>query len=202
MQFEETEADDLIGIASQQLDEEKVIVSSDKDMLHLVGKGVSVWSPYRNFLYTVDNFKSVVGLTPNQYLEMSALTGDSGDNITGVAKGFGETTAKELLLKYGSMEKLLQDSIAKKVKQMGNRHALLYSDGAKERFYRNLLLMDLKICRHHERTEIRECIEAKVQSRNEINKLLLRKYFYDNKFNSLLADFPRWLLPFQSLRTQ
>src|SRR5882672_5573873 len=82
------EGDDLISLACQTLHGKKVVVSGDRDMLQLVSKKVSVYLPVgkRREYYTHKNFEEKIGLTPDQFLEVKILIGDSGDEVPGVAR--------------------------------------------------------------------------------------------------------------------
>lgn len=206
--YPNTEADDLMGISCTALEGEKVIVSSDRDVLHLVNTDVSVWSPAHHTYYTSKNFyakvkqllKSETGLTPQQWLEFRAIVGDRGDNIPGVAKGLGEETAQYLIEKYGSIDTLFSASVEKKVLNKGGRYALLYSEGARERAYRNLLLMDLRLCAKHETgPKITKLLQKAVKQRAPIDKAKVREYFIQQKFTSLLKEMPSWISPFEQL---
>jgi len=200
--YPNTEGDDLIGIACQALGGKKVILSSDQDMLHLVSEKVEVWSPHKEELYTALNFHHKIGMTPRQWLEYRALVGDHGDNIPGVAKGFGEQTAKDIMALYGSLEKLYcgNAKIEKRICARGNRYSLLYSEGAKERVYRNLLLMDLMLPSARPGTSrIIEVVKKAASKHSAVNRVALREYFVENSFNTLLKVMPKWILPFENL---
>jgi DNA polymerase-1 len=198
--YPDTEADDLMGIACDVLEGDKVVISSDKDVLHLVDRSVSVWSPAHTLLYTAKNFEKVLGLTPQQWLEYRAIVGDRGDNIPGVARGLGEVTAKALITEYGSLEMLYTASVESKVIKMGAKQALLYSKGAKERAYRNLLLMDLHLpLKRDTGPKIASILKKNVASRKTLEKARIRDYFIEQKFDSLLKDMPHWITPFEDL---
>jgi 5'-3' exonuclease len=208
IKHEGTEADDLIGLSCTVLDGHKTVISSDKDMLQLVSSDTQVWAPpipsRPGMLYTRGNFTKLTGLTPRQYLEMRALTGDGSDNISGVAKGFGEITATELLQKYGSVENLFTKEVEKTLVKRGNRYALLYSEGAREKAYRNLLMMDLKICGQHvnDRDKVVRELRSQIHNRTRINKGLVKRVFLEKKFKSLLETFGTWLIPFERLDSE
>ena len=59
------------------------------------------------------------GVSPNQIVDYIALAGDASDNIPGIP-GIGEKTAKLLIAKYGSLEKLLENTHELKGKQQEN----------------------------------------------------------------------------------
>ncbi len=196
----ETEADDLIGVACGVLkDSTKIIVSSDQDMLHLVDKEVQVWSPIKSQLYRIETFQKLIGMTPEQFLQMRALIGDGTDNIPGVAKGFGETTARELLLKYGSLDKLFTPTVEKRVSQKGNRYALLYGEEARETAFRNLVLMDLRVASIHCGKEVVKAVKNSIEDRTKVDRAKVKQYFTDQKFVSLLSEFGKWITTFESL---
>lgn len=210
--YPDTEADDLMGISTEALPGEKVIVSSDRDAYHLIDEQVSVWSPIKLEHYTHKNFaKKVIvkesgqdvpaNITPQQWLEMRALTGDSGDNISGVARGFGEGSALELIRKFDSIEKLFTAPIEEKIHDtMASRYALIYSAGARERVYRNLLLMDLRLpIRRPRGPKIAELMKKGLGKRQRVDKLAVRAYFREHDFDSLTKDFVVWISPFTDL---
>lgn len=203
--YPDSEADDLIAVACGSLSGRKIIVSSDMDMLQLVDENTQVWSPIKSRLYRIETFKGIqeregkIPLSPDAYLQMRALIGDGTDNISGVAKGFGETTARELLGKYGSLDKLFSPAVEKRVSQKGNRYALLYGEGAKERAFRNLCLMDLRVAAIHCGKAAVEAVEQSVKNRTKVDRAKVKQYFQEQKFKSLLAEFGRWITAFESL---
>lgn len=120
LEYERYEADDVIGtLAVQARNEgmEAVIVSSDKDMLQLVGGGVTMLNPAKDdATYDREGVKEFMGVYPEQIADFLALVGDSVDNIPGVP-GIGKKGAAELLAKYGSVAGLLEHLDELKPKQ-------------------------------------------------------------------------------------
>jgi len=104
------EADDVIGTLSKRAQAnglEVVIVSSDKDMLQLVGPGVSMLNPAKDdTLYDRELVKEFMGVWPEQVADLLALKGDAVDNIPG-APGIGDKGAVALLAEYGTLDALL-----------------------------------------------------------------------------------------------
>jgi DNA polymerase I len=120
------EADDIIGTLAQQASKRKVdiyIVTSDKDLLQLVGGAVRVLIPTKQDLI-VDEAKveELLGVPPAKVTDLMALMGDSIDNIPG-AKGIGEKGARDLIQRFGSVERALQEG--EKVENKRYREALL-----------------------------------------------------------------------------
>ncbi|MEK7473982.1 MAG: DNA polymerase I [Patescibacteria group bacterium] len=107
------EADDLIGTLAKKAKKagwEVVIVTGDRDALQLLEDDVGVMAFLKGVTdtkrYTVETLKEEYGLTTEQFVEYKAMRGDPSDNIPGI-KGIGEKGAKELLIKYGSLKRIL-----------------------------------------------------------------------------------------------
>ncbi|WP_018045507.1 DNA polymerase I [Methylobacterium sp. 88A] len=138
IELERYEADDLIATYSRQAEARGagvIIVSSDKDLMQLVGplvrfydfesgvKGKPGHRPERNL-----DLDAIIakweGLQPNQIGDALALIGDTSDNVPGVP-GIGLKTAAALIKEYGSLDALLER--AGEIKQPKRRETLLAS---------------------------------------------------------------------------
>ncbi|MBQ6936973.1 MAG: DNA polymerase I [Clostridia bacterium] len=117
LSLEGYEADDIIGTVSRICDEEGIkcgIVTGDKDDLQLASNNTSVLlTTTRMGQTTTDAFddKAVFekyGVTPEEFISVKALMGDTSDNIPGV-KGIGEKTAFELIKNFHTLENLYDD---------------------------------------------------------------------------------------------
>jgi len=133
------EADDVIGTLAHQAakkDLETLIVTSDKDLMQLVGKRVRVLNPAKADL-VIDEKKveEIMGVPPAKVPDVMALMGDSIDNIPGARDpnekpapgerrkaGIGEVGARQLIQQYGSAEAVLEH--AAEVKRANYREAL------------------------------------------------------------------------------
>ncbi len=104
------EADDLIASAALSLRGEikVIIVSGDKDLLQLVDDRVSLWDPMNNRFFDVEAVEKKYGISPARLLDYLALTGDSADNIPGVA-GVGPKTAAALLRQFPDLDAVLDN---------------------------------------------------------------------------------------------
>lgn len=103
------EADDLIGTFADKLsaqDIETVIVSADKDLMQLVNNNVSIHDTMRDKKYQAKEVKEKYDVTPQEFSEYLALTGDTSDNIPGLS-GVGPKTAAALVNKYGDVESII-----------------------------------------------------------------------------------------------
>jgi DNA polymerase-1 len=103
------EADDLIGTLAKRARDagmQAVIVATDKDLLQLVGEGISYYHPPRDAFYDATDVERVFGVRPEQVPDVLALWGDLTDNIPGVP-GIGDKGAKDLIRRFGNLEALL-----------------------------------------------------------------------------------------------
>ncbi|TAN21567.1 MAG: DNA polymerase I [Acidobacteria bacterium] len=103
------EADDVIGTLAHQAaaaGDEVVVVSSDKDLLQLVGPHVQVYNPSSNTLYDAEQVIAKFGVRPEQVADYLALRGDAVDNIPG-APGIGEKGAQQIIARFGSLDAAL-----------------------------------------------------------------------------------------------
>lgn len=114
VELEGFEADDLIGTIARMGEAsglEPLIITGDKDALQLATditkiiytkRGVSEFE-----VYDKNAMLERYSLTPEQFIDLKGLMGDTSDNIPGIP-GVGEKTATKLLLQFGSIENLLQ----------------------------------------------------------------------------------------------
>lgn len=101
--FKGVEADDIAAYIVRIKDKYPIkhiqLVSSDKDWDLLIRENVSRFSYVTRKDVTWDNWFDHYDVTPEQYMSLKALQGDSGDNIKGVPQ-IGPKRAAELLEKY------------------------------------------------------------------------------------------------------
>jgi len=123
------EADDLIAAYAcrmRELGGETVIVSSDKDLMQLVGDGVSMFDPMKGVRIDREQVFEKFGVYPDKVVDVQALCGDSVDNVPG-APGIGIKTAAQLINEYGDLDTLLER--AGEIKQPKRRETLIeYAD--------------------------------------------------------------------------
>ena len=119
------EADDIIATYAEQAKEaglKVTIVSSDKDLMQLVGNGVEMMDPMKGKHIGPDEVMEKFGVAPDKVIEVQALCGDSVDNVPGVP-GIGVKTAAQLINEYGDLDTLLER--AEEIKQPKRRQNLI-----------------------------------------------------------------------------
>lgn len=116
--LENHEADDLIAsyvTEARGMGIECVVATNDKDILQLVGEGVSIYSTAKTDvgegnggfkLLGIPEVREKWGVDPALIADILALTGDSADNIPGVP-GVGGKTAAKWINQYGSLDHIL-----------------------------------------------------------------------------------------------
>ena len=105
------EADDLIATGARLAQEaglDVLVVSSDKDLLQLVGPHVKAKSLRDGSILDTEAVSVKFGVSPTQIRDYLSLVGDSSDNVKG-AKGIGPKKAAALLAKYGSIDSLYRN---------------------------------------------------------------------------------------------
>ncbi|OAN69571.1 DNA polymerase I [Rhodobacteraceae bacterium EhC02] len=123
-ELEGFEADDIIATLAHQARDaggRVTIVSSDKDLMQLVGDGVEMLDPMKNRRIDRDGVIEKFGVGPEHVVDVQALAGDSVDNVPG-APGIGIKTAALLINEFGSLEALLDR--ADEIKQPKRREVL------------------------------------------------------------------------------
>lgn len=81
------EADDAISWLSETVEGEKIIITTDKDMLQLINEDISVYNTNTKSIINLQNFEEVTDINnPKNYLMFRCFTGDKSDNIPGIPK--------------------------------------------------------------------------------------------------------------------
>ncbi|MEO1606975.1 MAG: DNA polymerase I [Pseudomonadota bacterium] len=140
-EMEGYEADDIIATLSCQARDaggRVTIISSDKDLMQLVGGGVEMLDAMKNARIDRDGVHEKFGVYPDRVVDVQALAGDSVDNVPG-APGIGIKTAALLINEYGDLDQLL--ARAEEIKQPKRRQTLI--DHADQiRLSRDLVTLD------------------------------------------------------------
>ncbi|CAN0159658.1 unnamed protein product, partial [Chrysoparadoxa australica] len=124
-EIEGFEADDIMATLACRAREaggRVTILSSDKDLMQLVGDGVEMLDPMKNKRIDREGVMEKFGVGPERVVDVQALAGDSVDNVPG-APGIGIKTAALLINEFGSLEELLDR--AEEIKQPKRRQTLI-----------------------------------------------------------------------------
>ncbi len=172
------EADDLIATYVEQIlskGAKVTIVSSDKDLMQLYKKDVRLFDPMKNKFITPEDILTKFGVGPEKVIDVQSLAGDSSDNVPGVP-GIGVKTAAELINKYGTLEKLLDN--AHEIKQNKRRETLIENKD-KAIISKKLvtLMKDVPVEKKIEEFQLKE-----------IDKDKLYKFLREMEFNRLLSS--------------
>ncbi|MFN4020717.1 MAG: DNA polymerase I [Erythrobacter sp.] len=125
------EADDLIASYARRAQEQGwdvTIVSSDKDLMQLVGEVATPHGPARiDMLDTMKNqriwrpeVEEKFGVPPELVGDVLALMGDAVDNVPGIF-GIGPKTASKLIAEHGSLSAALDSAPAMKPSKLRER---------------------------------------------------------------------------------
>jgi 5'-3' exonuclease len=150
-----TEADDLISAVVLQSNRPARIASTDRDFLQLVDERVSIYSPVKRLVITIENFADAtaprgsddrpVVFPRERYLDYRAASGDASDNLPGIP-AVGTLTAAKMLA-YAPLDAYLDDpGLASLVLgRRNNRLEAALVGEAREIVARNRGLMDLHL---------------------------------------------------------
>jgi DNA polymerase I len=179
------EADDVIGALARQSarrDVDVYIVTSDKDMMQLVGGRVRVLRPGQgpgkpDVIVDAAKVEEMMGVPPEQVADVMALMGDSIDNIPG-AKGIGDKGARELIRRFGSAEAALEH--ASEVENKRYREALINC--------REQVLLSKQLARISGDVPVE--LDWNALARREPDWGALRDLYAELGFTSLLKELP------------
>ena len=135
------EADDIIATYScmaRDAGGRVTIISSDKDLMQLVGGGVEMFDAMKHKRIGVEEVEEKFGVGPDRVIDIQSLAGDSVDNVPG-APGIGVKTAALLIQEYGDLDTLLER--AGEIKQPKRRETLI-NHADQIRLSRDLVTLD------------------------------------------------------------
>ena len=112
----DVEADDVIASyarAAQSQGWDVTIVSSDKDLMQLVGEEsgakIDMLDTMKNARIFIEEVEEKFGVTPDKVGDVLALMGDTADNIPGIY-GVGPKTASKLIAEHGNLTAALDSA--------------------------------------------------------------------------------------------
>ncbi len=190
LEIEGFEADDLIATYVTLAEKDKIetiIVSSDKDLMQLVSKNVTMLDPMKNKKIEIKDVEEKFGVQPDKVIFIQALTGDKVDNIPG-APGIGPKTASQLINEFNDIDGLIKN--LDKIKQEKRRNILI--DAEKDiRLSLELVTLKNDVKIHNGIEKIKTYNELKKQN-NNIFKFLKEQGFRSTserlKANSFISS--------------
>ena len=179
LEYQGFEADDVIGTLAHRAEGQGVdvvIVSSDKDMLQLVGDHTLMLNPMKDdMVYDAAETEKFMGVKPSQVADLLALKGDSIDNIPG-APGIGDKGARDLILRFGSVEGALEH--AAEVERKMYRESL--------QNHRDQILLSKQLATIH--CDVPVPLDLDPLKSCDPNSGALREIYKTLEFHSLLRD--------------
>jgi DNA polymerase-1 len=173
------EADDVIGTLARRAVEQGIevaIVSSDKDMLQLVGEHVRMLNPMKDDTwYDAAETEKYLGVRPEQVRDLLALKGDTVDNIPG-APGIGDKGALDLIRRFGSVENAMEH--AAEVERRTYRESLQNN--------REVILLSKKLATIH--CDVPAPLDLEALRAREPDTASLRELYRTLEFHTLLRD--------------
>jgi len=104
------EADDIMGTLARKAAADGIdvfICSKDKDFLQLLDEHVRAYDMKRDKEFDLARMNEEMKISPEQFLDVLALQGDTSDNVPGIPD-VGPKTALDWIQKYGSIENLYE----------------------------------------------------------------------------------------------
>src|SRR5437588_8607228 len=173
------EADDVIGTLGRKAAAQAYqvfVVSSDKDMLQLVNDKVCVLNPPKdNLVCDAAKVEEILGVRPEQVIDVMALRGDAIDNIPG-APGIGDKGSVEIIRRFGTLENALEH--AAEVDRKTYRESLLNN--------KDTILWSKKLVTIDQNVGIELEVEKMVAG--EPDSESLRALFTELEFTTLLKE--------------
>ena len=183
VEMEGFEADDLLATYSRMAHEkgaDVTIVSADKDLMQLVGTGVTIYDPMKQRTVEADQVIEKFGVTPDKVVDVQSLAGDTSDNVPGV-HGIGIKTAALLIKEYGSLENLLDNLVSVKQKK---RREVLMQDADLARMSKRLVTLDAF-------APVEKTLDDFSVKPPRLERI--KSFFQEMGFKSLIAKLPSWL---------
>lgn len=194
------EADDIIALLADELtirNKHMMVITSDKDMLQLVSDNVSIYSPYKDKIYSPTNFFEELGVTKEAYIGYRALIGDTSDNISGI-QGIAEGRAKKLMDEFGHIDNVLnaQGDSLKKLKKSVIFSRIFEPQGLRTLGINNKI-MNFKFVPRED--TILEDITFEVTTQPVVDSKSFRQWCIDWQLASILVNYLPFISVFNAL---
>jgi len=161
------EADDVIAIfCNEYRDDQKVIITVDRDLCQLIDNNTVVFDPIRKVEFNLANFEEALKCKKEHFVKIKALQGDKSDNVPGI-KGFGKV----------KIEKYLAGEVEMSAEELAQ-------------YAHNLLLLDLRNTLQDET----ECSYVKEQFKHPVEFKFnqFKKRCEELGFHQILKNINQW----------
>jgi DNA polymerase-1 len=191
--IDRAEADDTIGYLATrfQANNDVVIMSSDQDFLQLVNNKITVYSPTKKKIYTPEKIKEEYGVTPQNYLQMKILLGDSSDNVPGVPK----LGPKKLIKNFPELQEEKNITLKDILEKSKNTKGTMYEsiDMFSHQLKINEKLMDLHNPNLSEMMKM-EIEDVITQPKNTIDKQNFLNMYNTDILGNSIPNVESWLI--------
>ncbi len=193
---DKVEADDVIGYIAKKLENEVIVMSSDRDFLQLVDHRTTVYSPIKKKHYDRDLVKKEYGVSASNFLNQKVIIGDSGDNVPGV-RGIAAKTFCKL---FPEMMEGKKYSLKEMIEMCENKKGKKYEDilNFKHQLFINEKLMDLHNPNISE-DDIKYIDSVIDNPTKNLNSLEFIKLYNEDSLGASILNVNQWL--FDKFRT-
>jgi 5'-3' exonuclease len=166
-------------------------MSSDQDFLQLVNHKITVYSPTKKKMYTSERIKEEYGVTPQNYLQMKILLGDSSDNVPGVPK----LGPKKLIKNFPELQEdatvTLKDVLEKSQNSKGTMYEAINMFSHQLKI--NEKLMDLHNPNLSEMMKM-EIEDTFTQPKNTMDKTKFLTMYQQDLLGNAIPNVEAWLI--------
>jgi len=191
--IDRAEADDTIGYLATRLSENNdvSIMSSDQDFLQLVNEKITVYSPTKKKIYTPEKIREEYGVTPQNYLQMKILLGDSSDNVPGVPK----LGPKKLIKNFPELQEEKTFTLKDILEKSKNTKGTMYEsvDMFSHQLKINEKLMDLHNPNLSEMM-LMEIEDVVTQPKNTMDKSKFLNMYNEDILGNSIPNVEAWLI--------
>lgn len=207
IEVERQEADDLISYYCQiSENEEKTILSSDKDLLQLIGDKIEIYNPIEKIFYSTGSkikLKNNIYMPIENILTYKIFLGDKSDDIEGI-KSLGEGKFIKFFPEILDKTVSFTDILDKTKELLVNNKSLTLKNiingkrkdnEEKENYYRtNLILMDLSspLLREEGIRIVNETQTESFDPSGRSHKNMMRMMMEDGLFKFLIKEDNGW----------
>ena len=197
MSIDYIEADDVIAYLCKQVytdsDNQKIVMSSDRDFLQLADETTKIWSPTKKNVYTPEAIEEEYGVPPRNFIIWRMIEGDSSDSIPGV-KYVGEKKVQNKLgeVIYRDEPQSVDDVIEyskKRINESRTYKRIVENEDVMRRNWDLMQRYDVNISAE-KKTQIIDLARSDIPS---LDKQCFRKKFLKDGMQAAIKSIDGWL---------